>query len=38
MLDVIDGHASLGLDHRRPYRSVTDGRSFLYAGAQEVRE
>jgi len=47
VLDVLDGHASLGLDHptwslgldhQRPYRSITDDRSFLYAGALEVRE
>jgi hypothetical protein len=47
VLDVLDGRASLGLDHptwrlgldhRRQYRSITDDRSFLYAGALEVRE
>jgi hypothetical protein len=47
VLDVLDAHASLGLDHptwslgldhRRPYCSITDDRSFLYAGALEVRE
>jgi hypothetical protein len=41
VLDVLDGHASLGLDHLLEawgYRSITDGRSFLYACALEVRE